>query len=329
MKVCFFARVPDKGKLHDVEFYRQDINILRDLGFEVHLATRWSEIRLDVDFHYIWWWQWAFLPMLKSAIRRRPVIVTGALDHRSYLGRPFWERELIRYGLNHAARNLFISQFEFDQVTRFLAVPRSQCVRLAVDTETYRCDNRQREDFAFTVAWLNGPNAIRKCVPEIIRAIPLIRAKHPAMRFVIAGEKGTAYPILSEMAKDLGLGDSLEFAGLISLEQKIDLMQRCKVYVSPSRHEGFGLAILEAMSCGAPVVSSPVGAVSEVVGDAGLLVEGTSPEAVASAVNRYLTDDKLRESMSAGGRARAEKLFSYSRRKSEIETIIHDVLAKS
>jgi glycosyltransferase involved in cell wall biosynthesis len=123
--------------------------------------------------------------------------------------------------------------------------------------------------------------------------------------------------------------DSVEFPGVISREQKISLMQHCKIYVSPSWYEGFGLTILEAMSCGAPVISSPVGAVPEVVGDAGLLVDGTSPEAIADAVNRYAEDATLREEVGRRGRIRAETEFPYSRRKRDLAKVIADLLERA
>lgn len=55
---------------------------MRDLGFEVVLGTRWKEIPLDVDFYFIWWWQWGFMPMLKSMFRHKPCIITGVFDYR-------------------------------------------------------------------------------------------------------------------------------------------------------------------------------------------------------------------------------------------------------
>ena len=82
------------------------------------------------------------------------------------------------------------------------------------------------------------------------------------------------------------------------------------------------------MSCGAPVVSSPAGAVPEVVGDTGLLVDGTSPEAIAGAINRYLDDEDLRTRSGQRGRQRAETIFPISRRKREIEKVISSALGK-
>ena len=335
MRVCFFAKVRDKSLLDRTEFYRQDIDILRDLGFEVVLATHWWEIPLDVDFYFIWWWQWGFLPMLKNVFRRRPCLVTGVFDFRwpvgrfDYFNRPGWQQWLMRYALKRADVNVFVSQLEYREVSQALAVANPLYIPLVVDAEVFRQGTEPRQNFALTVASMNRGNALRKCIPEIIRAVPLVKSKYPALRFIIAGEKGGDYPSLEKLARELGVLQDVEFPGVISREQKIDLMQRCKMYISPSWYEGFGLTILEAMSCGAPVISSPVGAVPEVVGEAGLLVDGTSPEAIAAAVVQYMEDAALREEIGRRGRLRAVTKFPYSRRKQELKKVISMILGRS
>jgi glycosyltransferase involved in cell wall biosynthesis len=342
MRVCFFARVLPKSSravrleaLQLAEFYRQDIDILRELGFEVTIATAWAEIPSDVDFYFIWWWQWAFLPMWKSIFHRRPCLVTGTFDFKwavgrgDYFHRPAWQQWLMRYALKRAAANVFVSELECREISRALTVTNPLYIPHVVDTGIFQFGTQPREDFALTVARMDRGNSLRKCIPEIIRAVPLVVSKYSAFRFIIAGEKGSDFPALQKMAQELRVLDRVEFPGVISREHKIELMQRCKIYVSPSWYEGFGLTILEAMSCGAPVISSPVGGVPEVVGDEGLLVDGTSPEAIAAAVSRYLADDALREEVGRRARLRAESVFPYSRRKRDLEKVISNMLARA
>jgi glycosyltransferase involved in cell wall biosynthesis len=341
MRVCFFARVLPKSSravrleaLQRAEFYKQDIDILRHLGFEVTIATAWAEIPSDVDFYFVWWWQWGFMPMWKNGLPRKPCLITGVFDFQwtsgrgDYFHRSPWQRWLMRYALKRAAANIFISQLEYREVSQAFEVNNPSYIPLVVDTQTFCPTAQPREDFALAIGRMDQGNTVRKCFPELLRAIPLIRTCHPRMRFVIAGYKGNDFPKLDLLAHQLGVTQFVEFPGAIPREKKIELMQRCKVFLSPSRHEGFGLAILEAMSCGAPVVSSPVGAVPEVVSDGGLLVDGTSPEAIAAAVNRYLADDALREEVGHRARLRAERVFPYSRRKRDLERVISGILGK-
>ena len=74
------------------------------------------------------------------------------------------------------------------------------------------------------------------------------------------------------------------------------------------------------------MVSSPAGAVPEVLGDTGLQVDGTSPQEIADAVNIYLDSAQFREEMGSRARQRAETVFPYARRKESLEQIIKRTL---
>ncbi len=104
---------------------------------------------------------------------------------------------------------------------------------------------------------------------------------------------------------EMGLHDAVTFTGTVSDEELVAAMARADVLVMTSRHEGFGVPALEAMSLGLPVVANDAGALPEVVGDAGLLVDARDPYALAGAVARVLGDDDLRGALSAAGRARS------------------------
>ena len=78
----------------------------------------------------------------------------------------------------------------------------------------------------------------------------------------------------------------------------------------PSLYEGFGLPILEAMACGCPVITSNLGSMAEVAGDAAILVDPNSPVAIADGIKSLLDDSALRDAMTAKGHARV-KQFSW------------------
>jgi glycosyltransferase involved in cell wall biosynthesis len=157
-------------------------------------------------------------------------------------------------------------------------------------------------------------NVWRKCAIEIIEAIPALAAKHPDARFVIAGENADGFPEVQAAVERLGVGGLVSFPGVVSREEKRRLMRTCRVYLQPTRHEGFGAAILEAMACGAPVVSNPAGAVPEVVGDAGLLLPDPEPPSLAAALDRLWTDPGAREALGRKARERAVERFSFAAR---------------
>jgi glycosyltransferase involved in cell wall biosynthesis len=332
MHACFYAPVSDPLVLNRVEFYKQDLDILRALGFDITIATRWNQIPWDADFYFVWWWTWALFPLLKARVRRRPVLITGTFDYRwpvpglDYYGRPGWQRWLLRRALRQASANIFVSQVEYNEVIQNLGAYNPHYIPHTIDTQLYTPSGNQRDMTVLTVAWLQQGNAVRKCVSEIIRSIPLVLQKHPTAHFIVAGEQGSAYPDLWALVQHLGVEHAVEFPGVISKESKIKLMQHCGVYLQPSIYEGFGLAVLEAMSCGAAVVSSPVGAVPEVVGDAGVLVDGRSPEAIATAVSHLLDDKSLRQELGQRARQRVESLFGLTRRQEALGRVIADLL---
>jgi glycosyltransferase involved in cell wall biosynthesis len=96
-----------------------------------------------------------------------------------------------------------------------------------------------------------------------------------------------------------------EALGRVSDEELRDLYRGATVYVDPTRYEGFGYGVIEAMACGAPVVASAVTSIPEVVGSAGILCEPDSVEQFATAVRRVRDDGDLRSSLRARGIERA------------------------
>jgi glycosyltransferase involved in cell wall biosynthesis len=90
------------------------------------------------------------------------------------------------------------------------------------------------------------------------------------------------------------------------------LYAQCEAFVFPSLYEGFGLPVLEAMRAGAPVVTTNTSALPEIAGDAAVLVAPKNPEAVASAMQRILEDERVRVKLSEAGERRAQQ-FTWTR----------------
>ncbi len=327
-RVCFYAPVQSPEILDRVLFYRQDLDALRRLGYDVVVATRWHEVRVDVDLIYVWWWTWAFVPFLVRAWRRTPIVVTGVFDYawpepgNDYVHRPRWQQWLMRLGLRQAAANIFLTQFEYRQVTEALPVTHPAIVPLAVDVETYAPSRVPREAALIaSIGWLHDENARRKGMFVLLRAFALVHAARPDATLVIAGAPGTATPALEALRDELGLAAAVRFAGAVSDEEKLALLQRCRVYAQPTMFEGFGLAIAEALSCGAPVVTCAGGAVREVVGDAGLLVTRT-PEAVAAGILAIVEDSELAGRLTQAGRRRALERFGFERKVTQLGDVL-------
>ena len=113
---------------------------------------------------------------------------------------------------------------------------------------------------------------------------------------------------LHRFVDEMGLHDAVLFSGALSDAALAAAVAGSDVFVLTSRHEGFGVPVLEAMTLGVPVVANAAGALPEVVGDAGLLVDALDPYAVAEAVARLRSEAGLRESLAAAASRRVDAL---------------------
>ena len=117
---------------------------------------------------------------------------------------------------------------------------------------------------------------------------------------------------LRELAARLGLEKQVLFTGVVSDERLIELYQQATVFVFPSRYEGFGLPVLEAMACGCPVLSSNASSLPEVAGDAAILLDPMDVEGFTREMVSAMRDSVLRRSLRERGLARAAQ-FSWDR----------------
>ncbi len=165
----------------------------------------------------------------------------------------------------------------------------------------------------------------RKNLVRLLEAYSRIRRE--GVRLVLAGGLGWGYePILATMEK-LGLNDDVIMPGFVPQEEKVYWYNAAEVFVYPSLYEGFGLPPLEAMACGTPVVTSSAASLPEVVGDGGILVDPTDPEALAGALSSLLASPEERERLREKGLRRAE-MFSWEKMARETAAIYREALTE-
>ena len=149
----------------------------------------------------------------------------------------------------------------------------------------------------------------RKNTAALLRAMPAIRAAVPSARLRIVGG-GPELPRLEHECLALGLAGSVVITGEIPDTDAVrDEYRAADVFCLPSLQEGFGIAFLEAMASGLPIVACRSTAVPEVVpdGEAGLLVPPDDPKALARALIRLLRDPLLRRRMGEAGMRKARE----------------------
>jgi D-inositol-3-phosphate glycosyltransferase len=154
-----------------------------------------------------------------------------------------------------------------------------------------------------------------KGLDVLVRAVGLLRDR-PDLTLVVAGGPGDEAELerVRGLIETLGLRDKVQLRGAVPQEELPDYYSAASVCVVPSHYESFGLAAIEALACGTPVVASHVGGLPTVVrdGENGLLVRWRWPEAFAAAIARVLDDPSFAASLA--GRARESVLrFGWGR----------------
>ena len=141
----------------------------------------------------------------------------------------------------------------------------------------------------------------RKNGPFLMRSFARLHERIPSARLWMVGvERPQEHPIPFDSWPEW-----LTVRGFVPRETLIALLQVATAFVYPSLYEGFGLPVIEAMACGAPVLASDRGSLPEVTGGAGILFDPASEEDLSEALVRLLTDESLQSTYIQAGRARA------------------------
>jgi glycosyltransferase involved in cell wall biosynthesis len=165
----------------------------------------------------------------------------------------------------------------------------------------------------------------RKNVPLLLEAFARIRG-HLDVQLILAGSRGWLDESIFQTHARLGLKGAAHFVGSLSEPELATLYSHAGAFAFPSLYEGFGLVLLEAMACGAPVVSSNAGPLPEVVGDAGLLLPPEDPSQWAETLARVLSDPTLAGALRSRGFARAAS-FSWQQAARETRAVYREVLS--
>lgn len=177
-----------------------------------------------------------------------------------------------------------------------------------VDTDHFRPAPPLTRRFGDAPVLIHSSNfRALKRIEDAVQVLWDVRAELPAV-LVLVGD-GPERPRVEALVRELGLSEAVIFLGMRL--DFVDALQHSDVFLLPSATEGFGLAALEALSCGVPVVASRVGGVPEVVldGETGYLCAPGDVSAMTAAVLHLLRSPALHRRMSAAARALVERVY--------------------
>ena len=167
----------------------------------------------------------------------------------------------------------------------------------------------------------------RKNPTRLVEAFLCATQEDSSVQLVLAGNHAT--PLGAALQKRFAEAirqRRIVLTGYVEDEALACLYSGCEAFVFPSLYEGFGLPVLEAMQCGAPVITSNTTALPEVAGDAALLVDPEDAEAIAAAIRRIIGEPELRATLRARGFARARQ-FSWEETARRTAEVYHLALA--
>jgi glycosyltransferase involved in cell wall biosynthesis len=255
--------------------------------------VEWLAGPLDV-FHFSDW----MYPPQRRGVRATTIHDLLPLRHPDWVHPQTYRMHARKY--NHAAQTcdlIFVnSEFTAGEVVELLGFPRDRIwVAYPGIAPAFRPDGHARDlgaPYLLTVATLER----RKNLETLLEAMSLVRARHPELRLAVVGAPGWQAPMLdAEGVLPLGYVDDEELAALY---------RGAGVFVYPSRFEGFGMPIVEAMACGTAIVASARRSLGEASGDAAVGADPESAESIAAGVEEALTDQ---DSLKARGLEHARR----------------------
>jgi glycosyltransferase involved in cell wall biosynthesis len=221
-----------------------------------------------------------------------------------------------RATVHRARRVLTISEHARRDIVRLLSVP-EECVdvtypavedryrRLPADeVEAFRVARGLPEAFVFTLGTLEP----RKNLVGLLQAFAHLSKPRPPL--YVAGGSGWHTSPIFDTVRQLEITDEVHFLGFVPEDELPLWYNAARLFAFPSLYEGFGLPVLEAMACGAPVVTSTAASLPEVGGKAAVLVPPQDTDRIAQEMARVLDDPQLRIELRAAGHIQASR-FSW------------------
>lgn len=157
-----------------------------------------------------------------------------------------------------------------------------------------------------------GRLSYRKGLFDLIECGRYICQEYPDISFILTG-KGPLLDKLQKKVREMGLSERFKFVGYVDKDRLIQLYQNAMIFVLPSHYEGLPTVLLEAMSCGLPVVATAVSGNTEVIssGENGILIPPNSPKEMSTAISKILNDSYPKKRLGRNARMTIETQYTW------------------
>ena len=217
-----------------------------------------------------------------------------------------------------------VTKSEYEEMHQYLGIPyeKMKIIPHGVDHDFFKPSSNKEETRKHILSQLELPmekyflhvgeiNYVRKNQYRLIEAFENAKKSGLKHNLIIAGKH---YPEIEKTAKKI---PGIFILDWVSNSQLLELMQGADAFILPSIHEGFGMPLSEAMSCGVPCISSNIHSPPEVIGDSGILVNPKSVTEISQAMLKLDNDTATLDSLSKKSLKQSEK-FSWEKNAEQI-----------
>ena len=229
-------------------------------------------------------------------------------------------RYLLRQAVKRADKIIAVSYHTQKDLIQILKVPSEKIVVIheapspifsPYDKKEAQARLKQRYGIAKKYIYHLGNIEPRKNLIDLLEAFTLVSQDlGNEYQLVVSGQKGWLTRSLSHFLKNYPAQDQVLFTGYVPMEHIPLFMNGAELFIFPSLYEGFGLPVLEAMSCGTPIISSNRSSIPEIVGSAGILVDPTDIQELADRIIGLLRNPEEKRRLSQLGKEQSA-LFSW------------------
>ncbi len=244
-----------------------------------------------------------------------------------------YARPMLNLVARKAERIVTISEYSKARIVERLGVPASKVtvIYCGVDRDFRAMDREEafhsvREALGIQEPYLLYVGSLKpyKNVSGLLKAFAILRKRRDlGHRLLILGDDAQGKRSLVEECARLGMDDRTQFVACAGQGLLPRIYAAADLLVMPSRIEGFGLPVLEAMACGTPVVCSRAASLPEVGGDAVVYFNPEDPEELAGAIERVLSSKELQSSLRAKGLERAKQFTWEESTRKHVELYQH------
>jgi alpha-1,3-rhamnosyl/mannosyltransferase len=247
---------------------------------------------------------------------------------------PYWSSAM-RNAIRRANRLVAVSQHTADETVRLdpSAAERVRVVRHGKSESFRPIEKREAERLTdalipserrfFLVLGGGYPN---KNHTAAVAGFARATVDLPADIDLLVVQRQRTFPVeLRKLLRQSGIRDRVHVLRSVTNEQLVALYNRAEALVFPSRYEGFGLPVLEAMACGCPVICSDATSLPEVAGDAALFVKPNDDAEIAGAMQRLVKDKTLKSSLSERGLRQAAR-FDWKKTAAETVSVYREIM---